>query len=278
MTRPRFTLAHVAVFGAIACTMFFNASYAIRQAGAHEHQAAMVVLALTIDLAKATFLPAAAAARARGMWFGPLLLVLLWLPALTYSTFAGYAYLTTTRSDAHVDDDARAQARARIQATYDRAAADITTAKTAADWNATAACTRTRTQPQRSFCANVKATETKLEAAAANLTITNLIHVNPEITALGDVLGWERPTLTLLIALFPAVLIELVAGLGLYALKASSEPPSTKPSERPQCPFPSSGPPDQPPSSEKPPGKRSATFDGILQSHPPLTWRRPATL
>ena len=278
MTRPRFTLAHVAVFGAIACTMFFNASYAIRQAGAHEHQAAMVVLALTIDLAKATFLPAAAAARARGLWFGPLLLVLLWLPALTYSTFAGYAYLTTTRSDAHVDDDAQAQARARIQATYDRATADLTTAKTSADWDATAACTRTRTPPQRSFCANVKATETKLEAAAVKLTATRLTHVNPEITALGDVLGWERPTLTLLIALFPAVLIELVAGLGLYALKeAPGQRTSIKAPERAQNPFPPAPPPHQPTPSKKTLDERSDAPSATSQSHRPLQWKRPAT-
>ncbi len=216
------TLAHIPVFGAIAFTMTANASYAYGHANTHETQLAMVMLALTIDLAKATFLPAAARARLHGHRLGALLLVLLWLPALTYSTFAGYAYLTTTRAVATRDDEASAESRARTKADYDRAAADLATAKAHGDWSATGACTRPRTPQQRAFCRNVGATETKLNAAGAALADKRPVHVNPEITALAAVSGWPMTSVSFAIAVFPAVLIELVAGLGLYALRGNA--------------------------------------------------------
>lgn len=250
---PRLTLAHLPVFGAIACTIFFNASYAYGQAGAHEHQAAMVALAVTIDLAKATFLPAAAHYRAKRKLLGPALLVALWLPALAYSTFAGYAYLTTTRALAKVDDEAQAGTRARVQADYDRATADLATAKSSPDWTATGACTRPRTPPQRTFCTSVADTEKKLAGAASRLDQTPPTHVNPEVTALATVTGWSVPTVGFWVALFPAVLIELVAGLGLYALRSSGDT-APKPSGRAQGgrtlhPLPAPPPPSENPSS-----------------------------
>lgn len=216
------TLAHIPVFGAIAFTMIANATYAYGHASTHEARFAMVMLALTIDLAKATFLPAAAHARLHRHRLGALLLVLLWFPALAYSTFAGYAYLTTTRAIAARDDQASDEERTRAKADYDRAGADLATAKAHADWSASGACTRPHTPPQRTFCRNVTATEAKLNAAAALLTRVRPAAVNPEIAALSAVSGWPMTIVSLAVTLFPAVLIELVAGLGLYALRGNA--------------------------------------------------------
>lgn len=275
MTWPRLTLAHVPVFGAIACTIFFNASYAYGQAGAHEHRAAMVALAVTIDLAKATFLPAAAHYRAKRKLLGPALLVALWLPALAYSTFAGYAYLTTTRALAKIGDEAQAGTRARVQADYDRTTADLATAKSSPDWTATGACTRPRTPPQRTFCTNVADTEKKLAVAARRLDQTPPTHVNPEVTALATVTGWPVPTVGFWVALFPAVLIELVAGLGLYALRSSGDA-SPKPLEHPQSGRQASPLPTPPPPPENPSNALPSPADAISTSPRPK-WKRSAT-
>ena len=278
MKRPYLSLAHMPVFGAIACTMVFNASYAHGQAGAHEHQVAMVALALTIDLAKATFLPAAARLWSGKQRLRPILLVLLWVPALAYSTFVGYAYLTTTRTSAHVDDEARAQKRTRVQAEYDRTTSDLATAKASPDWSSTAACTRPRSNAHRAFCANVKSFEQKLDEASAMLTGIAPTHVNPELTALADVSGWALSSVSLWVSLFPAVLIELVAGLGLYALRQSADPTrEERAPERATAAFSASPPPPQPTPLENAPEGRLDASGTTSQSKPPLKWKRAAT-
>ncbi len=256
--------------------MFFNASYAHGQAGAHEHQVAMVALALTIDLAKATFLPAAAHFRSQGKILGPLLLMLLWLPALAYSTFAGYAYLTTTRANAHLDDEAQAGNRIRAQADYDRATKDLATAKTTADWTTTAACTRPRTTPQRTFCSRVAETEKKLAEASKIVGSIRPTHVNPEITTLATVSGWTVPTLAFLVALFPAVLIELIAGLGLYVLRSPTRPVVADPIGGAQNPGPPSALPSQPTAPQNPPSGLPGALSDASPSPPRPTWKLPA--
>lgn len=256
--------------------MFFNASYAYGQAGAHEHQAAMVALALTIDLAKATFLPAAAHFRTHGKIVGPLLLMLLWLPALVYSTFAGYAYLTTTRANAHVDDEAQAGNRTRAQADYDRATKDLATSKTSADWTTTAACTRPRTTPQRTFCSRVAETERKLTEASKIVGSIRPAHVNPEITTLATVSGWTVPTLAFLVALFPAILIELIAGLGLYVLRSPTRATVAEPLGGDQRPGPPSGPPPQPAASQNAPSDLPDALGATPATPPRPKWKLPA--
>ena len=215
------TPAHLPVFGAIACTMFFNGSYAYANAEAAENKVAMVALALTIDLAKCSFLSAAAHLRTQGRLLGPLLLVLLWVPALAYSTFSGYAYLLTTRAGAHVGAHATAGERDRADQTFQTATADLVAAKSDPLWQKTAACTRTTTTRERSFCTNIGAIEKRITSAEATLNRVPPREAQPEIARLVTATGWTAQSLAFLVALFPAVLIELVAGLGLYALRSS---------------------------------------------------------
>lgn len=243
------TPAHLPVFGAIACTMFFNGSYAYTNAEAAENKLAMVALALTIDLAKCSFLPAAAHLRTQGRLFGPILLVLLWIPALAYSTFSGYAYLLTTRASAHVGAHASADERIRADHTYRNATADLAAAKTDPLWQKTAACTRTPSTRERSFCTNVGTIGSRLAAAEAVLNRVPPREAQPEIARLVSTTGWTAPSLGFLVALFPAVLIELVAGLGLYALRSSPKP-LERAEEALQAPagYPQSPAPQNPPS------------------------------
>jgi len=240
-----------------------------------------VGLALTIDLAKATFLPAAAHYRAQGRILGPLLLLMLWCPALGYSTFAGYAYLTTTRAAAHVEAEAQENNRNRVSAAYDRASADLATAKQAPEWDASAACTRPRTKTQRSFCANVADTVAKLDATSERLTTTPLHHINPEISGLATITGWSIMTLTFLIAFVPAVLIELVAGLGLYALRGQRpvrdpHPSTTEASQRRAKPFRTSAAPQPQATLEKAPNGPSGASATTVSKPVRLTWSLPA--
>lgn len=230
MPRPNITLAHAPVFGAIACTLFFNAQYAMLHAGPDEQLLAAIALSLTIDLAKATFLPAAARMAGERRHFAALLLVLLWFPALGYSTFAAYGYLASTRANANVIHEIDAGDRARAEADYRRAEADLATAKAHPDWQATGACTRPRTKTHRAFCKSLTETQANLDAAAARLGTTRPVHVMPEVAGLVAATGWPMATITLLIVLVPAVLIELLAGLGLYVLR---RPPPAKAPQKP---------------------------------------------
>lgn len=225
---PRLTLAHLPVCSAILCTMFFNGSYAWEHAGATEHRVAAVALALTIDVAKASFLSAAAHMRTQGKWLGAIILFLLFWPALAYSTFAGYGYLATTRAVAGIAGQAASDEYARAKSDYDRLSADLATAKASEDWQATAACSRARTPAQRAFCQAVSTMQAKLDAASTTLSRTPPAAANPELTGLAAITGLSPATLLFLVAFFPAVLIELLAGFGLYALRPRMPPEASQ--------------------------------------------------
>lgn len=217
-------LAQLAVTGAILCTLAFNGWYAWHKATDPAQKVALVALALTIDLCKCGFLPAAAILRRHHYPFAAFLLVLLFPFCLAFSTFAGYAALTTGRVTITVTAQAQADARTRAQTAYDEASADLATAKTSTFWTATAGCTAMRTSKQRSFCARLDKIREVQSEAEARLTTAPAIAVDPEIAVLTSNTGLTSDRLTLLVALWPALLIELVASLGFYAVTRPLRP------------------------------------------------------
>ena len=226
--------ARIAVFGAIACSLWFNGSYAWNKGGALPYQLSMVALAVTIDLCKCGFLSAASALWHAGWRVAPLCLVLLWAPALAYSTFAGFASITASRATRTVDDQAKADVRTRLQTTYDAATARLTAAQSSSLWRATSACTSPRTKAHRQFCASVDEAKREQASAAAGLDRTDAVAVDAEMYVLTANTAIPTPTLTLIVALWPAVLIEFVASLGLYAV---TRPSQRQPSWRAQQAF-----------------------------------------
>lgn len=223
-------LARIAVYGAILCTLYFNGTYAWSKGGDDLHRYGMVAVALTIDLCKAGFLPAASHLW-RNTWRIPaLVLFALWPLTFAYSTFAGFASITTNRTATTAVAEANAQQRARAQADYDQATAALTLAKQSAYWSASSACTAPSTIKQRAFCVNVSATKNQQEAATATLNTSTLVYVDPEVSVLRDNTGLTMPTLLLIIAAVPALILELVSSLGLYAI---SKRPTLKASQKP---------------------------------------------
>lgn len=222
--------AYLAVAGAIACTLWVNGSYAWWLGGDNLfHQVALTVISIVIDLAKCGFLAAA-----RVLWqakarIPALVLVVLWVPALAFSTFAGFSYLTTTRSAARATDEAAEAARNRAQARYADATDLIARAKASPLWTASAGCTTIK-RDHRDFCTRVAAAIADQRAATQPLDALPVIHANPEIATLSGATGFPIATIQLVIALWPAVLIELLASLGAYALQAY-------PAESPQKPH-----------------------------------------
>lgn len=274
-------VARLAVLGAIACTLWFNGSYAWSKGDTIVNQLGMVALALSIDLCKCSFLPAASLLW-RSKWYLPaLVLIPLWLAAFAYSTFAGYAYLTGNRSAVTITEEAAAGQRIRAQADYDAATADLAIGKRATDWTVSAACTAPRNHRQRSFCANVARTQSKLTAASDVLTRVAPVRIEPEVSVIAANTGWAASSIRLLVALVPAALIELVASLGLYALtgralsersgnRAESVSPSTATSMPANVRSSSTG-------ALKSSGATSSAARPVSPSLGQLTWSKPRT-
>lgn len=222
--------ARLAVIAAVLCSLWFNGSYAYAKAHSPSQQLAMVAVALSIDLCKCAFLPAASVLWAEGRRLAPTVLVLLWPLAFSYSLFAGYASVATNRSDASTLTETQAQARLRAQGTYDQVTADLTTAKQTSLWTATAACTAAKTNAQRTFCANIDELLGQQRAAAISLDASRVVKTDPELSLLASVTTLPLPTLAIAIAFAPALILELVSSLGLYATRRprASKAPRTR--------------------------------------------------
>lgn len=211
-------LARLAVYGAIVCTLWFNGSYAYAKASGEAHQIAMVAVALTIDLCKCGFLPAASYLWLNRYRVPALVLFAMWPLAFGYSLFAGYAAITTNRTFATTSTEGAAQIRTRTQADYDQVASALAVATASPLWTTTAACTAPKTQSHRQFCDGITRMRQQQHAASISLNASKPAHVDPEVTLLADLTQLTPSTLLLVIAFVPALILELVSSLGFYAV------------------------------------------------------------
>jgi hypothetical protein len=180
-------IAVAAVYAAIAVTLYVNGSYAWSKGGSPSDQMAMLGLALAIDGCKCSFLRLASLRQQEGRTLAAVLLFVLWWPCLVYSTFAGYSYLHTNRAAVSTGKQGTADERQRAQATHDQAAADLRLALANPLWAPTDA--------------------------------------NPEVTGIAANTGFAAERIQLIIALVPAILVELLASVGFYAI-------GTRPAEK----------------------------------------------
>lgn len=252
-----FTLARLGAWGAVASTLVCNGLYGWSQGVELPQKLGMLAIAVTIDLCKCGFLPAAASQWAQGFKLRAVLIaVLLWPPALTYSTFAGYSTIIGARTTASTDIAAEEQERARAQRSYDETTAALASAQRHPLWNASGACQVTKA-PHRPFCANVARTRAERATAEAILTRTKPVTAHPEARGIARFTGLELPTIIFWAALWPALLIELIASIAFYAIGKPHTPDLQKPFEKPwglfRGPEPASAPKTRPQTALVPP-------------------------
>lgn len=217
-------LARLGIAVAICTTMYFNGTYGYSLGDGAHHPWAMLALAVAIDLCKCSFLPAAAITYRHGHRIGALVLILLFLPCFAFSTFAGYSSILSNRMLSSADATQKQQARAIVQARYDQASADLQTARSLNMWKATGGCTSMRRRVQRAYCQSIQDMQLKLTSIERQLTDTSVVYANPEIIALAGIVGLPVSILTFWVAAIPAVILELIAGLGLFAITARTDP------------------------------------------------------
>jgi hypothetical protein len=223
-------IARCAVYGAVLVTMYFNGMYAWSKGGAPMDQYAMLAFALSIDGCKASFLRAASLCWRDHHRAVATSLFVLWWPCFAYSTFAGFSYLHTNRAVVSSDKVGHAQERQRAQTTYDQAGADLKLAITSPHWAASASCTLPPKGKGKEFCDGVARLKTTQASAAAILTRITPTDANPEVSGLASTTGLTPDRVQNIIALVSAILIELLASVGFYAIgsrinsKGSSKP------------------------------------------------------
>jgi hypothetical protein len=211
------TLARLGAWGAVASTIVCNGLYGWSQGAELPQKLGMLAIAATIDLCKCGFLPAASNQWAQGFKLRAILIaVLLWPPALAYSTFCGYSTITTTRTAASSGIAAEEQEHARAQRSYDEATAALAIAEQHPLWAASSACQAVKSR-HRSFCASIVRTRAERAAAEAILNRTKPVTANPEARGIAGFTGIAFSSVVFWIALWPALLIELIASIAFYA-------------------------------------------------------------
>ncbi len=224
-------LARFAVLVAAITTLWFNGSYAASKATDIWQQAGLVAAALAIDLVKSTFLPVAAVVWSRDLRLRAVLMVtLLWFPALMFSTFCGYAAIATNRHASTASVTGHVEDRARLQRRHDDAATDLASIRQSAIYAETNRCTQLRTRQHRETCDRITSLQTDVETLSNQLGPTPIPKADPDLEALTQVLPVSTAWLIFLVAFVPAVLLELVAAIGSWAVaphstaKASQKP------------------------------------------------------
>jgi hypothetical protein len=211
-------IAVAAVYAAIAVTLYVNGSYAWSKGGSPADQFAMLGLALAIDGCKCSFLRLASLRQQEGRTLAAVLLFVLWWPCLVYSTFAGYSYLHTNRAAVSTGKQGTADERQRAQATHDQAAADLRLALANPLWAASSACTSPAKGKAKEFCDTIARVRADQADAAVILTRIAPTDANPEVTGIAANTGVAAERIQLIIALVPAILVELLASVGFYAI------------------------------------------------------------
>lgn len=211
-------LARLAVLMAAGTTLFFNGSWAWQSVDATHHRLGLVALALAIDLCKITFLGAAAWCWAANLRLRALTLLLLWPLAFAASTFMGYASITAQTGAADAVTDGKSQDRARLMERYTRARDALAAARKAPEWQATNACTTPRTNPQRTYCANARTLQQAMDDLAAQLGPAPAVTSRQDLQRLSQETGIAAERLAFYAAFLPALLLELLASFGSYAV------------------------------------------------------------
>lgn len=218
-------VARFAVVLAVSTTLWFNASYAFGKADALPQQLGLVAAAVTIDLAKCSFLTVAALLWHQHYRLRAVILLVIWPWLFLFSTFCGYAAIAGNRSFTSAVTEGQAQERARAQSRYDQAVANLKTAQASPLWSLTAACTASKLNSQRAYCDNIKSLQQAVAVASNALGPAPTVTPDPELATLKETMGISVAWLAFLVSALPALLIELASSLGSYALGPRMSPP-----------------------------------------------------
>lgn len=223
-------LAACGATAAILCTLALNAWHGWTQGNTPLQQYGMMAINITIDLIKCGGLPAVSALWGGGFRLRAVALIPLWALAFAWSTFCGYSAILSTRSTTNVEVKGQEQERTRAQRIYDEATATMDTAKTNPLWQASGGCTAIR-PPHRAFCDGIAKTTTQRATAERTLTAVSPVQANPELSALAKETGQPLPWIIFMVALFPAVLLELIASVGYWAIgpRTNAKPSQSAP-------------------------------------------------
>lgn len=211
-------VARVAVYLAIVCTLAFNAAYGFSRGATAAEQASLVLLALIIDLAKTSFLAAAAHLAANRHRVAALIIFVLWWPAFALSTWNGYSYIATSRATTADSKTTASDGRKRAQNRYDRAKGQLDVLTADKLYATSVGCTLTKPASTRAFCSGYDAAMVELKAADAALATVTNSKADPETALVATWLAWPQSSIEILVAFIPALFIELVAALGFYAI------------------------------------------------------------
>lgn len=227
-------IARAAVLLAAVTTLYFNGSYAWLTADAAHGKIGFVAMALAIDLAKITFLGAVAWCWDQGYRVRAVCLLVLWPFAFSASTFMAYASITTQRQTATAITTGKADDRLRFQDRYDRTREALTAARRSPAWSSTAGCTTPTTSNQRQACGRITDLQKTLDTLADQLGPAPILTAQQDLAQLAAETQIPVARLAFLAAFLPAVLLELLASLGSYAVGAK---PSFKSSPKPSGSF-----------------------------------------
>ena len=235
MTAATF-LAACGATAAILCTLALNAWHGWSQGNTPLQQYGMMAINVTIDLIKIGGLPAVSHLWTIGYRIRAVTLLPLWALAFGWSTFCGYSAILSTRTTTAVEATGHEQHRARAQRIYDETTATLDTAKTNPLWQASGGCTAIR-QSHRAFCDGIAKATTQRATAERTLSAVAPTQANPELSALAKETGQPLPWIIFMAALFPAVLLELVASVGFWAVGPRTNAKAFKSPQERRSPF-----------------------------------------
>lgn len=215
----KFSPAFLAPTIAAGASAWFSCTYAWALGHDEHDKYGLVAFALAIAIGNASFLAIASNQWRDKLRIRALCLLILWALCFGVSLTTGFGYFVSNRMASSADDVGHAEERQRAQDKRQTAMDALTEAKSSEEWKATQACTVQRTTKRKEFCAKVKGLEETQRDAEATLDRIQPVTPNPEIKALATTFGMTFEKMLTLMAMIPALAIELIASFGFFAIR-----------------------------------------------------------
>jgi hypothetical protein len=218
---------------AAVVTIALNAHHGFKSAATLEYAVMFAALNAALDISKCTLIPIGMHAMKARRWAAALAAFTLFPLLFVNSVWNAVSQVAISRDAGKATAVADLQAHQRAAAEHKRLLAELALMQASRTFETTAACTRTMSRTARTFCSTIDRTKADMKAAAATLASSTPVDPQPQITLLAAITGRSVSLLTLILAVVPVLLAELVGSFGFF-IAAQHAPGAI---ERPQKRF-----------------------------------------
>ena len=219
------TFGLVVVSLAAVCTLSMNAIFGWNSAVILIECVLYAVISMCFDAVKIFGLSQVFHHWERGAKLKSIVSAILWVGAVIFCLFSAFGFAVMSKE---TTTDARTSGNDKYQeslAKKERAKADLKLAYATQKWNATSGCTDATLDESKEFCRQVKFHKDEVtEAEAVMKELGEPKYTDPQSAAFSKMIGIDAKELRFRLAIFFAVMAEMITAFGFVMFSKSTRP------------------------------------------------------